>query len=337
MLKEEIGFHRPTKILWEELVPEDEPRYGRLIIEPLEKGYGTTLGNSLRRVLLSSLVGAAPYAVKIEGAPHEFGTLPGVYEDVLDIVLNIKALKIKLDSDEPQVLRLKQFGPKEVRASDFEVPHSVKILNPELYLLTLEENASIEMEVFVRKGRGYVTADENKKYELPMGAIAVDSFFSPVERVKFSVEPTRVGSRTDYDRLVLEVWTDGSISPEEAVKEAARIILQHFMIILGEEPGESIFYEERKIDEEEERIKKILMRSIDDLELSVRAANCLKEENIEKIKDLVSKTEEELLKIKNFGRKSLEEVKEKLKERGLSLGMDLSFLEEEESEASGQS
>lgn len=298
------------------------PTYGKFTAEAFERGFGTTLGNSLRRVLLSSLPGAAVTTVRIEGVLHEFSTIPGVTEDVTGIILNVKSLRVKLHTDKPKTVHLKRKGPGEAKGSDISHDADVSILTPDLHLATLDKEASLDMELMVRPGRGYVPAERNKEEGLPIGVIAVDSIFSPVRRVNFHVENARVGRVTDYDKLTLEVWTDGSLSPRDALSDAAGILRDHLDIFIN--PEELIEAPMEALQEEQAReVNKNLFRSVNELELSVRAANCLKNANIKTIADLVQKTEVEMLKTKNFGKKSLNEIKEILAEMGLGLGMKL--------------
>jgi DNA-directed RNA polymerase subunit alpha len=293
--------------------------------EAFERGFGTTVGNSLRRVLLSSLTGAAVTTVKIEGVLHEFSTVPGVTEDVTSIVLNVKSLRIKLHTDKPKTIRLRKKGPGEAKASDIQHDADVTVLNKDLHIATLDKEATLDMEMVVKPGRGYVPAERNKEEGLPIGVIPVDSIFSPVTRANFHVENARVGRVTDYDKLTLEVWTDGSITPRDAVSSAALILRDHLDIFIHpDQLGET--KPEARREEERREINKNLFRSVNELELSVRAANCLKNANIKTIADLVQKTEMEMLKTKNFGKKSLNEIKEILAEMGLSLGMKLDAL-----------
>ncbi|WP_447973036.1 DNA-directed RNA polymerase subunit alpha [Nitrospira sp. Kam-Ns4a] len=298
------------------------PTYGKFTAEPFERGFGTTIGNSLRRVLLSSLTGAAVTTVRIEGVVHEFSTIPGVTEDVTTILLNVKSLRLKLHTDKPKTIRLRKKGPGEAKASDIIHDADVTILNPDLHLATLDKEATLDMEMIVKPGRGYVPAERNKEEGLPIGVIAVDSIFSPIKRVNYQVENARVGRVTDYDKLTLELWTDGSITPQEAISAAAGILHQHLEIFISPEDLGQVTAPMRK-EEEKREINKNLFRSVNELELSVRAANCLKNANIKTIADLVQKTEMEMLKTKNFGKKSLNEIKEILAEMGLSLGMKL--------------
>jgi DNA-directed RNA polymerase subunit alpha len=293
--------------------------YGKFIAEPFERGFGTTMGSALRRVLLSSLPGAAVTSVKIEGVYHEFSTIPGVTEDVTILILNVKGLRLRLYSEKAKAIRLKKKGPGEVKASDLAVDSEVTILNPDLHIATLDKDAVLDIELIVKPGRGYVPAERNKEEGLPIGVIPVDSVFSPIKRVNFSVESARVGRITDYDRLLLEVWTDDSITPQEAVTWAANILRDHLDICLpSEDTGEPI--QEDSNDEAKLQINQHLFRSVNELELSVRAANCLKNANIKSIGELVQRSENEMLKTKNFGKKSLNEIKEVLAEMGLELG-----------------
>lgn len=299
----------------------ENARYGRFVWEPLERGYGTTLGNSLRRVLLSSLTGAAVTSVKIEGVLHEFSTIPGVREDVTDIILNLKELCLKTYTDEVKILRVDIQGEAEVTAGDIIADADVEILNPELHLATVDASGSLKMEITVERGRGYVPADKNKKPDHVIGIIPVDSIFSPIQKVNYSVTDTRVGNVTDYDKLTLEVWTDGSIRPEEAVSKAAGIMVAHLKLFqhlagspVEEENGAGTFAEPQ-----EDTSAKTMEMTIEDLDLSVRSYNCLKRAGINTVAELAQKSEEDMMKVRNLGRKSLEEVKKKLIELGLAL------------------
>ncbi|NKB80639.1 MAG: DNA-directed RNA polymerase subunit alpha [Nitrospirales bacterium] len=296
--------------------------FGKFTAEPFERGFGTTLGNSLRRVLLSSLPGAAATSVKIEGVFHEFSTLPGVTEDVTIIILNVKNLRFKLHTDKPKALRLKKKGPGEVRASDIQGDAEVTVLNPDLHIATLDKDGDFDMELIVKPGRGYVPAERNKEEGLPIGVIPLDSIFSPVKRVNFHVENARVGRMTDYDRLNLEVWTDGSTSARDAVATAAMILRGHLDICI---PSQEFPEAKQEVLDRagQSELDKNLSRNVNELELSVRAANCLKNANIKTIEDLVQKTEMEMLKTKNFGKKSLNEIKDVLTEMGLGLGVKI--------------
>ena len=291
--------------------------YARFVVEPLERGYGITLGNSLRRVLLSSLPGAAVTSVKIEGVLHEFSTIPGVVEDVTDIILNLKMLAIKIYSDSAQTIRIDAKGPGEVLAADIENNSEVEILNPELRIATLDNDAHLVMEIAVEKGRGYRPAEKNKKEDQVIGIIPIDSIFSPVRKVNYTVTDTRVGQITDYDKLTLEVWTNGSIIPDEAISLSAKILHDHLKLFIG--LTEKIGDVEIMVEKEEEERDKILDMSIEELDLSVRSYNCLKRAAINTVGELIMKTEEDMMKVRNLGRKSLEEVDEKLASLGLRL------------------
>ncbi len=293
--------------------------YGKFTVEPLERGYGTTLGNSLRRVLLSSLPGAAVTSVKIDGVLHEFATIDGVREDVTDIILNLKALLVKMHSDEPATLRLEVEREGEVTSADIECPADVEILNdPPQHLATLEKGARFFAEITVEKGRGYVPAERNKRPDQPIGVIPIDSVFSPVSRVNFAVENTRVGQITDYDRLILEVWTkEGMILPDEATSLAARILTEHLALFVHLTEATSDV--EIMVEKEEEQKNRLMEMTIEELDLSVRSYNCLKRAGINTVEELTRKTEEDMMKVRNLGRKSLEEVKVKLAGLGLSL------------------
>ena len=298
-------------------------RYGKFVIEPLERGFGITLGNALRRVLLSSLQGAAVTAVRIDGVLHEFSTLPGVIEDVTEIILNLKQVRLKLQGDGPKKATFEMRGKGEVRAGDLKVDAEVQVLNPDLHIATLNRDGDLRMEVEIGGGRGYVSADLHSQTDRPIGVIPIDSLFSPVTRVNFHVEATRLGQRIDYDKLTIEVWTDGSILPSDAVAVAAKILRDHFNLFIHfEEPIEEEVEEE--VDEEIVRIRKLLNKSVDELELSVRSSNCLRAAEIKSIGDLVVKGEPEMLKFRNFGRKSLKEIQDILAEMGLQFGMDIS-------------
>jgi DNA-directed RNA polymerase subunit alpha len=295
--------------------------YGRFHVEPFERGFGITIGNSLRRILLSSLQGAAITTVSLKGVLHEFSTLPGVREDVTDIILNIKEILVKMHSLGPETLRLKVTKAGEVKAGDIEPNANVEILNPEHHLATLSVDGEMEIEMTVKWGRGYVPAERNREEGQPIGTIPMDALFSPIRRVNYNVTHTRVGQLTDYDRLTLEVWTNGSVGPRDAVAFAAKILKEQLSVFINFDEEEAAPKSSPK--EEKTRLNENLFRSVDELELSVRSANCLKNAEIRYIGDLVQKTEAEMLKTKNFGRKSLNEIKEILTEMGLSLGMKL--------------
>ncbi|MEW6082461.1 MAG: DNA-directed RNA polymerase subunit alpha [Bacillota bacterium] len=309
-----IEIAKPKIEVWE--ISEDNS-YGRFVIEPLERGYGITLGNSLRRILLSSLPGAAVTSVKIEGVLHEFSTIPGVIEDTTDIILNLKRLYLKIHSDEAKVIRIEAEAEGEVTASDIATDADVEILNPDLHIATLAKGGRLVMEMIVEKGRGYVPAERNKKGEQPIGVIPLDSIFTPIRRVNYSVEDTRVGQVTDYDRLTLEVWTNGTISPEEATSLGAKILMEHLKLFVGlTDTTEEI---EITADREEDERSRLLETPIEELELSVRSFNCLKRAGINTVGELTEKTDEEMIKVRNLGKKSLEEVKIKLANLGLGL------------------
>ena len=315
---------------WQELIKpkkldivlsEASRRVATVVAEPLERGFGQTLGNSLRRVLLSSLQGAAITAVKIDGALHEFQTLPDVVEDVTDIVLNLKEVLLRMHTNEQKTLRIEVEGPKEVKAGDIIADDQVEILNPGHHICTLSEGGKLRMEMICRRGRGYVPAVNNKNPGDPIGTVPIDALFSPIRKVNYQVTNARVGQVTDYDKLSLEVWTDGSVTPQDAVAYAAKIIKEQLTVFINfDETEEPVIAEAPK---EEAKLNENLFRSVDELELSVRSANCLQQANIKTIGDLVQRTEAEMLKTKNFGRKSLKEIKEILAEMGLSLGMKL--------------
>jgi DNA-directed RNA polymerase subunit alpha len=297
--------------------------FARFTVEPLERGYGTTLGNCLRRVLLSSIQGAAVVSMRIKGCLHEFSTIPGVYEDVTDIVLNIKSIRVRMDEDEMRTLTLKANSKGKLTAGMFEGSPGVEILNPDLHICEVTDNIDFELEIDVGSGRGYIVAEQNKRPEAPVGTIFVDSLFSPVTKISYRVENTRVGQKTDYDRLILEITTDSSIGPEDALSHAAKIVKDHLRLFIHVDEA-LLVEEEPKEDEETIRIRNLLKTRVDELELSVRSSNCLRSANIQTLQDLVTKTEAEMLKYRNFGRKSLNEINSLLEEMNLSLGMDIS-------------
>jgi len=298
-------------------------RYGKFTIEPLERGFGLTLGNSLRRVLLSSLQGAAITAVRIEGVLHEFSTLPGVIEDVTEIILNLKQVRLKLHGDGPKKGTFEVRGKSEVRAGNLVVDADVEILNADLHIASLNKDGDLRMEVEIDGGRGYVSADQHSQTDRPIGVIPIDSTFSPVVKVNYNVETTRLGQRIDYDKLTIDVWTDASILPSDAIAFAAKILRDHFNLFIHfEEPIEEEVEEE--VNEDTLRIRRLLDKSVEELELSVRSSNCLRAAEIKTIGDLVQKSEPEMLKYRNFGRKSLKEIQDILGEMGLSFGMDVS-------------
>ena len=296
--------------------PTDDS-YGKYVIEPLERGYGTTLGNSLRRVLLSSLPGTAVTSIRIAGVQHEFSTIPGVKEDVTEIVLNIKRIIARLHSDEPKTVYIEASGECEVTAGDIKADSEVEILNPELHLATLGPDASLSIELTIDHGRGYVPADKNKGSQQVIGTIPVDSIYTPVLKVNYAVENTRVGNQTDFDKLTLEVWTDKTISPRDAVSLGAKILVDHFTLFT--DLSDSIGNRSTVVEKVETQRDKVLEMTIEELDLSVRSFNCLKRANINTVEDLISKTEEEMMKVRNLGRKSLEEVINKLAMMGLHL------------------
>lgn len=298
-------------------IQEKTSTYGKFVVEPLERGYGTTLGNSLRRILLSSLPGSAVTSIKIDGVLHEFSTIPGVVEDVTDIVLNMKKLLVVSTSDEPVIGRIHKEGPGEVTAADIVIGPEVEILNPDLVIATLEEEGKLSLELRVERGRGYVSAERNKRDDMPIGEIAIDSIFTPVKKVNFTVENTRVGQVTDFDRLILETWTNGSIEPDGAVSLAAKIMSEHLRLFIDLTDATSDI--EVMVEKEEKEKDKVLEMSIEELDLSVRSFNCLKRAGINTVEELIKKTEEDMMTVRNLGKKSLEEVKSKLAEYGLSL------------------
>ena len=313
-------FEMPKQVTKDETVSAEN--YGKFYAEPFEGGYGRTMGNSLRRVLLSSLEGAAVSSVKIKGAPHEYCSLDGVKEDVTEIILNIKKLIFKSFTRDVQVVKIKVDGPGEVTASDLILPDSLEILNPDFVICTLSDDGSFEAEMEVRIGRGYCPAELNKKENQEIGIIPVDCLFSPVRRVKYETENTRVGRQTDYDKLIIEIWTDGRVSPEDALTMSAAILRHHLDVFVSYDK-DLIEFEasEKQIDQEKEELRKKLNISVNEIELSVRAANCLNNANITTVGELAQKTEAEMLKYRNFGKKSLNEIKAKIIEMGLSLGM----------------
>lgn len=294
--------------------------YGKFTIRPLERGYGTTLGNSLRRILLSSMMGSAVSALKIEGVLHEFTTIPDIHEDVTDIILNLKQVRFKQYDSSIKTLRISKQGPGAVTAADIQLSDNIELLNPEQHICTVGSNGKFVAELLINYGRGFVASDEQRK-DLPVGFVAVDSLYSPIRRVNYNISNARVGQRTDYDSLTLEVWTDGSLKPEEAVSLGSKILKEQLQVFLNFD--EAMEPKEEEISKKSPVLNDNLFRSVDDLELSVRAANCLKNANIRFIGELVSKSEAEMLKTKNFGRKSLNEIKDILSEMGLGLGMKI--------------
>lgn len=321
------GFKRPKGITFEH--SELEPDYGKFVAYPFERGYGVTMGNTLRRILLSSIQGYAISAIRItsykeDGTPvtitNEFDSIPEVVEDTSDIINNLKQVQFRLwDDIEEKVFTISAKGAKKITAGDLEVDNEIEIINKDHHLATLTRKANIELEIQVDLGRGYVPAERNEKYIEVIGTIPLDSVFSPIVKVKYNVENTRVGQRTDYDKLIIELWTDGSVSPEDALAEAAKIAKDNLSIFINFDEDETC--DDDEVDEEEERIRAILETPVEELELSVRSSNCLRNANIRIIGDLTRKTEEEIAKTRNFGKKSLQEIKEKLRDRGLDLGM----------------
>ncbi|MBQ3612434.1 MAG: DNA-directed RNA polymerase subunit alpha [Firmicutes bacterium] len=309
-----IEIEKPTI---ECIFSNEDPNYGKFVVEPLERGYGTTLGNSLRRILLSSLPGVAVTSVKIDGILHEFSTIPGVKEDVTEIILNLKKLAVKLNGENTKRVLINAIGPKEVTAADILGDSDVEIFNPDLHIATLEENATLIMEINLARGRGYVPADMNKDENTPISVIPTDSIFTPVRKVNFTVENTRVGQVTDYDKLILEIWTDGSIAPSEGVSIGAKIMQEHLSLFV--ELTDSAEGLEIMVEKEENQKEKALEMTIEELELSVRSFNCLKRAAINTVEELTHRSEEDMMKVRNLGKKSLDEVKHKLEELGLSL------------------
>lgn len=314
------GFQKPKRLSYDSETLTD--RYGRFYAQPFERGFGTTIGNSLRRALLSSIEGAAVTAVKIEGVLHEFSSIPGVVEDATDIILNLKQIPFNLHTNEPKTLRFSRTEPGELKSGDIESDADVDVLDPNIHIATVSEGGKLNVEIRLKKGRGYVPAERNFDDDLQVGYIPVDSVHSPVKKVNFQVEAARLGQDTDYDKLTIEVWTNGSVSPEHSIGLAAKLIKDHMSIFIN-------FEEEPEVIEEASPVKaptvvnENLDRSVDELELSVRSYNCLKNANIKTIRDLVQRSEAEMLKTKNFGRKSLNEIKDILTSMGLTLGIKL--------------
>jgi DNA-directed RNA polymerase subunit alpha len=313
-------FEMPKRLVKDETTATET--YAKFIAEPFETGYGHTIGNSIRRVLLSSLEGAAISSIKVDGAMHEFATIDGVVEDVTDIVLNLKKVLFKSQSRDTVNLLLSVNKEGEVTAGDIQLSQGMEIVNPAQHICTLDKKKKFEMELELKVGRGFLPGDENKKPNQPIGVIAIDSIFSPVTRVRYGVENARVGQRTDYDRLILEVWTDGRITPDDALTQASAILQHHLDVFVGYDKN-AVEFEEvvDKQDEEKTKLKKLLNMSVNEIELSVRAANCLNNANITTVGQLAMKSEQEMLKYRNFGKKSLNEIKDKLAALGLSLGM----------------
>jgi DNA-directed RNA polymerase subunit alpha len=327
------ALQMPRRVEYEEKTLTN--RFGRFYIEPLERGFGHTVGNALRRVLLSSLPGGAITAVKIHNALHEFTSMPGVYEDTTQIILNLKRVRFSFDAEGPVRGHFEKRGKGDLRAGDMEIDPHVKIINPDLHIATLNDEAELIIDCEIASGRGYVVAEQHPNVERPIGVISIDSQFSPVERVNMSVENTRIGQRTDYDKLTLEVWTDGSVTPMDAMSQAARVLKEHFELFSSFEE-ETAIPEVKEEDEERARVRGLLQKSVEEMELSVRSSNCLRAAEIKTLGELVQKSEAEMLKYRNFGRKSLKEIADVLQDMGLSFGMDIdSYLEakpEEESE-----
>src|SRR5437868_4163332 len=315
-------FEMPKRLSKEEATATET--YAKFIAEPFETGYGHTVGNSLRRVLLSSLEGAAITSIKVDGAMHEFATIEGVVEDVTDIVLNLKKVLLKAHTRDPQTLLLSVNKDGDVTAADIQLNDKLELVNPKQHICTLDKKKKFEMELEVKVGRGFCPGDENKKVDQPIGVVAIDSLFSPVTRVRYAVESARVGQRTDYDRLIVEIWTDGRISPDDALTQASAILQHHLDVFVGYDKNAVEFEEVKdKQDEEQTRMRKLLNMSVNEIELSVRAANCLNNANITTVGQLAMKTEAEMLKYRNFGKKSLNEIKDKLQSLGLTLGMNI--------------
>jgi DNA-directed RNA polymerase subunit alpha len=314
------SFQLPKKIEVEESTFSDI--YGSFVIEPLERGFGLTLGNALRRVLLSAIQGAAVTNVKIDGVLHEFGTIPGVVEDVTEVLLNVKGLVVKMEVEGPHYIRIHSKKTGDVLAKHIEADADVEIINPDHHILSMTKDTDLRVEMEVNIGRGYQSAEKNKKPDDPIGVIPVDSIFTPVRKVNFTVENTRVGEQIDFDRLVLQISTNGSVKPDDALAYASKILRDHLKIFINFEEEPEMIIEEEK-DDEKERMRELLLRNVNELELSVRSSNCLNAANIKTLADLVRKSEQEMLKYRNFGRKSLSELQEILKDLGLSFGMDL--------------
>ncbi len=315
------NFQMPRFVQIDEESLSDD--YGLFSVQPLERGFGATIGNALRRVLLSSIEGAAVKAVKIEGIQHEFTVIEGVVEDVTEVVLNLKEICLRMHIDADKLLYVKKEGPGELKAGDLQVDADVEVMNPDLHIATLDKDGVLDMEVTVGKGRGYVLAEANKQADQPMGTIVLDAAFSPIRKVHYEIDNARVGQQTDYDKLSLAVWTNSVVRPDDAVAHAARILKNHLELFINfeEEPEEEL---EEVVDEETRRIATLLKMPVDELELSVRSANCLKAANIITLEDLVQKTENEMLKFRNFGRKSLNELTAILENLGIAFGIDVS-------------
>lgn len=316
-----LNFQMPEAVEIDESTHTDT--YGKFIVQPLERGYGVTIGNSLRRVLISTLQGAAIVTIKVDGVLHEFSTIPGVSEDVTEMILNLKGVRFKLLNKKPDKIFVQVKGPKEFTARDLQIGNNdFEILNPDHLIATLNSEAELKMELAIKKGRGYVPAEENRPSDAPIGTIPLDAIYSPIRNVTYTIENTRVGQKTDYEKLILEIWTDGSITPEDALSNAGRILRDHIALFISFDmkPEKE---DDEDIDEETLQIRKLLRKPVEDLELSVRSANCLKEAKIRTIADLVRRDENEMLRFKNFGRKSLIELNEILKTKSLHFGMDV--------------
>lgn len=295
----------------------EDYRYGKFVVEPLERGFGITIGNALRRILLSSLPGVAVYAVRIDGVLHEFSTVPGVKEDVTEMILSLKELSATIDGEESKVLKIQAVGPCGVTGADIICPPEVEIVSKDLHIATLDENAKLNMEIHVNKGRGYVSAEENKNDSMPIGTLPVDSIYTPIEKVSYHVENTRVGQKTDFDKLTLEVLTNGSINPQEGMSLAAKVLEEHLKLFI--DLSEHIGNVEIMVEKEEDKKEKVLEMTIEELDLSVRSYNCLKRAGINTVEELSNKSEEDMMKVRNLGKKSLEEVIQKLNELDLKL------------------
>ena len=308
-----FDFERPN-IITEK---SEDGRYGKFVVEPLERGYGTTLGNALRRIMLSTLPGAAVSQIKIDGVLHEFSTVPGVKEDVTELILNIKSLALTMEGEGPKTIYIDAQGPGVVTGADIKTDGDVEVVNKDLHIATLDDNGKLYMELTVNRGRGYVTQNKNKSDELPLSSIAVDSIYTPVKRVNFTVENTRVGQITDYDKLTLEIWTNGTIKIDEAISLSAKILIEHFKLFMS--LGVATNDVEIMIEKEEDKKEKVLEMTVEELDLSVRSYNCLKRAGINTVQELATKSMDDMMKVRNLGKKSLEEVERKLKELGLAL------------------
>lgn len=321
-------MNRSSTLQMPEGVERDETsyssNYGKFVVQPLERGFGVTLGNSFRRVLLSSLHGAAITHIRVDGVPHEFSTIPGVVEDVSEIILNLKQVKIKLLNKKPDKVTIPLKGPGAFKAGDIQKETAdIEILNPDHEIATLNEDADFQIELRIGRGRGYIPAEENKLPDQPIGTVPIDAIFNPIVKVNYQVENTRVGHRTDYERLILEVWTDGSVTPDDALTFAGKILKDHIAMFISFDVEPEVEEEVSEIDEDALRIRKLLKMSVEELELSVRSHNCLKAANIQTIGDLVRRDEQEMLKFRNFGRKSLQELSKILEDKSIFFGMDV--------------